>query len=79
MILQNHSYLWIEYAKGTVTVAPWMRWGIIRLWWKKLTFFFFRTTGTTGVRLPKRTGIFTSLIKHTNFEKYLWALGKAAD
>lgn len=38
-----------------------------------------RTTRTTGVRLPKRTGIFTSLIKHTNFKKYLWALGKTAD
>ena len=46
---------------------------------EEINFFFFRTTGTTGVRLPKRTGIFTSLIKHTNFEKYLWALGKAAD
>lgn len=38
-----------------------------------------RTTRTTGVRLPKRTGIFTSLIKHTNFKKYLWALGETAD
>lgn len=37
------------------------------------------TTRTTGVRLPKRTGIFTSLIKHTNFKKYLWALGETAD
>lgn len=78
----NQCCLWIAYAKGTATVAFEMWWErIIRLWWKKLTFFLKkkRTTRTTGVRLPKRTGIFTSLIKHTNFEKYLWALGETAD
>lgn len=31
--------------------------------------FSFRTTRTRGARLPTRTGLFTSLLKHTNFEE----------